>query len=57
MTESPKHPDASLINDDIRPVRSAERHWSVMSMAEPVGRHGRLCADLHAGRRASSTRA
>lgn len=33
MTESPQHPDPSLINDDIRPVLSAERHWSVMDMA------------------------
>jgi NCS1 family nucleobase:cation symporter-1 len=26
-------PDPSLINDDIRPVRPDERHWSVLSMA------------------------
>jgi NCS1 family nucleobase:cation symporter-1 len=26
-------PDPSLVNDDIRPVPLAERHWSVMSMA------------------------
>ena len=25
--------DPDLINDDIRPVRDEERHWSVMSMA------------------------
>ncbi|MCB9730085.1 MAG: NCS1 family nucleobase:cation symporter-1 [Deltaproteobacteria bacterium] len=26
-------PDPSLINEDIRPVRADERHWSVLSMA------------------------
>jgi len=28
-----KNPDAELINDDIRPVPIADRHWNVMSMA------------------------
>lgn len=28
-----ENPDPSLINDDIRPVPIAERHWSVLSMA------------------------
>jgi NCS1 family nucleobase:cation symporter-1 len=28
-----QHPDAGLINDDIRPTTDAERHWSVANMA------------------------
>lgn len=29
----PQNPDPSLYNDDIRPVRADERHWSVLNMA------------------------
>jgi NCS1 family nucleobase:cation symporter-1 len=29
----PTNPDPSLINDDIRPTKAEERHWSVMNMA------------------------
>ena len=28
-----ENPDPGLVNDDIRPVTAAERHWSVLSMA------------------------
>jgi NCS1 family nucleobase:cation symporter-1 len=33
MSPQVLHPDASLINDDIRPTTDAERHWSVANMA------------------------
>lgn len=29
----PESPDLSLINDDIRPAKAEERHWSVLNMA------------------------
>lgn len=29
----PKNPDAGLINEDIRPTTTEERHWSVMNMS------------------------
>lgn len=28
-----RDPDPGLVNDDIRPVRASERHWTVLSMA------------------------